>query len=179
MPSWMYFVLALAGLLAGYCVYGAIVEKVFGPDPNRPTPACKMPDGVDYVEMSPTKVFLIQLLNIAGLGPVFGPILGALYGPIALLWVVIGCVFAGAVHDYFSGMLSVRYNGKSVPDIVGYNLGDLIKKLMRVFAVVLLILVGVVFVAGPAGLLSQLTGMHSMLFVAIIFAMTIPTSSLC
>ena len=170
MPSWMYFVLALAGLLAGYCVYGAIVEKVFGPDPNRPTPACKMPDGVDYVEMSPTKVFLIQLLNIAGLGPVFGPILGALYGPIALLWVVIGCVFAGAVHDYFSGMLSVRYNGKSVPDIVGYNLGDLIKKLMRVFAVVLLILVGVVFVAGPAGLLSQLTGMHSMLFVAIIFA---------
>ena len=154
MPSWMYFVLALAGLLAGYCVYGAIVEKVFGPDPNRPTPACKMPDGVDYVEMSPTKVFLIQLLNIAGLGPVFGPILGALYGPIALLWVVIGCVFAGAVHDYFSGMLSVRYNGKSVPD----------------FAVVLLILVGVVFVAGPAGLLSQLTGMHSMLFVAIIFA---------
>ena len=77
MPSWMYFVLALAGLLAGYCVYGAIVEKVFGPDPNRPTPACKMPDGVDYVEMSPTKVFLIQLLNIAGLGPVFGPILGA------------------------------------------------------------------------------------------------------
>ena len=120
--------------------------------------------------MSPTKVFLIQLLNIAGLGPVFGPILGALYGPIALLWVVIGCVFAGAVHDYFSGMLSVRYNGKSVPDIVGYNLGDLIKKLMRVFAVVLLILVGVVFVAGPAGLLSQLTGMHSMLFVAIIFA---------
>lgn len=149
MPSWMYFVLALAGLLAGYCVYGAIVEKVFGPDPNRPTPACKMPDGVDYVEMSPTKVFLIQLLNIAGLGPVFGPILGALYGPIALLWVVIGCVFAGAVHDYFSGMLSVRYNGKSVPDIVGYNLGDLIKKLMRVFAVVLLILVGVVFVAGP------------------------------
>lgn len=128
MPSWMYFVLALAGLLAGYCVYGAIVEKVFGPDPNRPTPACKMPDGVDYVEMSPTKVFLIQLLNIAGLGPVFGPILGALYGPIALLWVVIGCVFAGAVHDYFSGMLSVRYNGKSVPDIVGYNLGDLIKK---------------------------------------------------
>ena len=78
MPSWMYFVLALAGLLAGYCVYGAIVEKVFGPDPNRPTPACKMPDGVDYVEMSPSKVFLIQLLNIAGLGPIFGALSGAL-----------------------------------------------------------------------------------------------------
>ena len=170
MPSWMYFVLALAGLLGGYFVYGSIVEKVFGPNPNRPTPACKMPDGVDYVEMSPAKVFLIQLLNIAGLGPVFGPILGALYGPIALVWVVIGCVFAGAVHDYFSGMLSVRYNGKSVPDIVGYNLGEPIRKLMRVFAVVLLILVGVVFVAGPAGLLSHLTGINSMLFVAIIFA---------
>ena len=170
MPSWMYFVLALAGLLGGYFVYGSIVEKVFGPNPNRPTPACKMPDGVDYVEMSPAKVFLIQLLNIAGLGPVFGPILGALYGPIALVWVVIGCVFAGAVHDYFSGMLSVRYNGKSVPDIVGYNLGEPIRKLMRVFAVVLLILVGVVFVAGPAGLLAQLTGIDSMLFVAIIFA---------
>ena len=147
MPSWMYFVLALAGLLGGYFVYGSIVEKVFGPNPNRPTPACKMPDGVDYVEMSPAKVFLIQLLNIAGLGPVFGPILGALYGPIALVWVVIGCVFAGAVHDYFSGMLSVRYNGKSVPDIVGYNLGEPIRKLMRVFA-----------------------GIDSMLFVAIIFA---------
>ena len=172
MPSWMYFVLALAGLLAGYCVYGAIVEKVFGPDPNRPTPACKMPDGVDYVEMSPTKVFLIQLLNIAGLGPVFGPILGALYGPIALLWVVIGCVFAGAVHDYFSGMLSVRYNGKSVPDIVGYNLGDLIKKLMRVFAVVLLILVGVVFVAAPAALLAKLTpsALNLTFWVCVIFA---------
>lgn len=170
MPSWMYFVLALLGLFAGYFIYGAFVEKVFGPDPNRPTPACKMADGVDYVEMSSGKVFLIQLLNIAGLGPVFGPILGALYGPIALLWVVIGCVFAGAVHDYFSGMLSIRYNGKSVPDIVGYNLGDLIKKLMRVFAVVLLVLVGVVFVAGPAGLLAHLTEMNKMVFVALIFA---------
>lgn len=170
MPSWMYFVLALAGLLAGYSVYGAIVEKVFGPDPNRQTPACRLADGVDYVEMSPGKIFLIQLLNIAGLGPVFGPILGALYGPVALLWVVLGCVFAGAVHDYFSGMISLRYHGKSVPDIVGYNLGGMIRQLMRVFAVVLLVLVGVVFVAGPAGLLSQLTGWNSMIFVAVIFA---------
>ena len=170
MPSWMYFVLALGGLLAGYWIYGSIVERVFGIDPNRTTPACKNPDGVDYVEMSPAKVFLIQLLNIAGLGPVFGPILGALYGPIALLWVVFGCIFAGAVHDYFSGMLSLRYGGKSLPDIVGYNLGGTIKQIMRVFSVVLLILVGVVFVAGPAGLLANLTGMNSMIFVAIIFA---------
>ena len=164
------FLLALAGLLAGYFVYGTIVEKVFGADPSRATPAVRMADGVDYVEMSTGKAFLIQLLNIAGLGPVFGPILGALYGPIALFWVVFGCIFAGAVHDYLSGMLSVRYDGRSVPDIVGYNLGNIAKYIMRVFSVVLLVLVGVVFVAGPAGLLSNLTGINIMIFVAIIFA---------
>lgn len=170
MPSYMYFIIALAGLLLGYLVYGTLVERIFGADPNRPTPVCKMADGVDYVEMSPVKVFLIQLLNIAGLGPVFGPILGALYGPSALVWVVIGCIFTGAVHDYFSGMLSIRYHGKSLPDIVGYNLGGMTKQIMRVFSVVLLVLVGVVFVAGPAGLLAQLTGISTMIFVAIIFA---------
>ena len=164
------FLLALAGLLVGYFIYGTIVEKVFGADPKRTTPAIRLADGVDYVEMSTGKAFLIQLLNIAGLGPVFGPILGALYGPIALFWVVFGCIFAGAVHDYLSGMLSVRYDGRSVPDIVGYNLGTIVKYIMRVFSVVLLVLVGVVFVAGPAGLLSSLTGINTMIFVAIIFA---------
>ena len=118
MPSWMYFVLALAGLFGGYFVYGAFVEKVFGPDPNRPTPACKMPDGVDYVEMSPAKVFLIQLLNIAGLGPIFGALLGAMYGPVAFLWITLGGILIGGLHDYVSGMISMKMGGLSLPEIV-------------------------------------------------------------
>lgn len=170
MPSIVYFFLSLLLLFLGYIIYGKIVERIFGMDYSRITPVYKMSDGIDYVKMSPLKIFLIQLLNIAGLGPVFGPILGALYGPIALVWVVIGSIFGGAVHDYFSGMLSLRYNGKSVPDIVGYNLGSTIRVIMRVFTVILLVLVGVVFVAGPAGLLEKLTGIHSMVFVTIIFA---------
>lgn len=170
MPSIIYFFLALLGLFLGYFIYGKIVERIFGADPSRVTPACRLSDGIDYVELGPIKIFLIQLLNIAGLGPVFGPILGALYGPIALLWVVLGSIFGGAVHDYFSGMLSIRYGGKSIPDVVGYNLGSVVRNIMRVFSVVLLILVGVVFVAGPAGLLEKLTDIDSMVFVAIIFA---------
>ncbi len=116
-----------------------------------------MADGVDYVEMSPRKLFLVQLLNIAGLGPIFGPILGALYGPSALLWIVIGSIFGGAVHDYFSGMLSLRHEGRSIPDVVGQQLGNGFKQFMRLFSVVLLLLVGVVFVLGPAKLLGQLS----------------------
>ena len=143
MPNYVYFLLAVAGLIVGYIIYGSIVAKIFGADENRPTPAKTMADGVDYVEMPMWKVWLIQLLNIAGVGPVFGPILGALYGPSALLWIVIGTIFAGAVHDYFSGMLSVRYKGANVPTIVGYNLGNVAKQVMRVFAVILLLLVGV------------------------------------
>lgn len=170
MSSIVYFFLSLIALFLGYIIYGKVVERIFGADYSRVTPVYKMFDGVDYVKMGPFKIFLIQLLNIAGLGPVFGPILGALYGPIALFWVVIGSIFGGAVHDYFSGMMSLRYNGKSVPDIVGYNLGSTIRILMQVFSVVLLILVGVVFVAGPAGLLEKLTGIDAMFFVSIIFA---------
>lgn len=153
----MYFLLAAAGLVVGYLVYGVIVEKAFGIQPNRPTPARTKADGVDYVEMSSAKIWLIQLLNIAGLGPVFGPILGALYGPAALLWIVFGSIFAGAVHDYFSGMLSVRYGGTNVPNVVGYNLGNAFKQFMRVFAVVVLVLVGVVFATGPAKLMTTIT----------------------
>jgi carbon starvation protein CstA len=163
------FFLCVALLFVGYFTYGAIVDRVFGSDPSRPTPARTMADGVDYVEMSPKKLFLVQLLNIAGLGPIFGPILGALYGPSALLWIVIGSIFGGAVHDYFSGMLSVRHEGKSIPDVVGYQLGNGFKQFMRLFSIVLLLLVGVVFVLGPAKLLGNLTPLPVVAWVAIIF----------
>lgn len=171
MPNSMYFILAAVGLVVGYFIYGTIVDKIFGSDANRPTPAKTMADGVDYVEMSTWRIFLIQLLNIAGLGPVFGPILGALYGPSALLWIVFGSIFAGAVHDYFAGMLSIRYNGTNVPNIVGYNLGNAFKQIMRVFAVVLLLLVGVVFVTGPALLMTTITPewMNYTFWLAVIF----------
>ena len=113
------FLLSLVLLLAGYFTYGALVERIFKPDPARTTPALANNDGVDYVPLDWKKIFLIQLLNIAGLGPIFGAISGALWGPVAFLWIVFGCIFAGAVHDYFSGMLSVRNNGASVSEITG------------------------------------------------------------
>ena len=171
MSGGLFFFVCLGLLLVGYLVYGAVVDNVFQPDENRPTPARTMADGVDFVEMPMWKIFLIQLLNISGLGPVFGPILGALYGPVALLWIVFGCIFAGAVHDYFSGMLSIRYNGKSVPDIVNANLGNLARHCMTYLTIVVLILIGVVFVTGPAGLLYKISGpsMSTMTWVVIIF----------
>jgi len=165
----LYFFGCVALLIIGYFVYGSFVDRVFGPDPTRLTPATTMNDGVDYVEMSGKKIFLIQLLNIAGLGPIFGPILGALYGPSALIWIVVGSIFAGAVHDYFSGMLSMRSGGQSIPDVVGNELGVGFKQFMRVFSIVLLLLVGVVFVLGPAKLLGNLTGLAVPAWVAIIF----------
>ena len=155
MSGGAFFLLSIALLIGGYFIYGSFMERIFKPDPNRATPAVALADGVDFVEMPTWKVYLIQLLNIAGLGPVFGPILGALYGPAALLWVVFGCIFAGAVHDYFSGMLSMRYNGASAPNIVRENLGKFAAKFMVAFSVIVLLLVGVVFVNGPAGLLAS------------------------
>jgi hypothetical protein len=115
----IWFFLCVGLLIAGYFIYGKFIERIFGPKPELKTPAITMADGVDYVPMSDKKVYLVQLLNIAGVGPIFGPILGALYGPVAMLWIVFGCIFAGAVHDYFSGMLSVRARGASVPTVVG------------------------------------------------------------
>ncbi len=150
------FILSLAVLIGGYFVYGAVVDKVFGVDPSRKTPAVTMADGIDFVELPWYKIFLIQLLNIAGLGPIFGAVMGALFGPASFLWIVLGTIFAGGVHDYFSGMLSVRHEGKSIAEIVGIYLGDKIRMVMRVFSVVLLLLVGTVFMYGPAGLLANL-----------------------
>ena len=164
------FFASVAFLIIGYFFYGRIIDKLFAADPARPTPAVTMADGVDYMELPVWKIFLIQLLNIAGLGPIFGPILGALYGPVALIWIVLGCIFAGAVHDYFSGMLSVRYEGQSVPDVVGRNLGNGFKQFMRGFSVILLILVGVVFFLGPAALLQSLTGIDLKVLIGCIIA---------
>lgn len=164
------FFVSVGLLLLGYFIYGTFVDRIFGADPSRLTPSETMADGVDYLKMPPWKIFLIQLLNIAGLGPIYGPILGALYGPIALVWIVFGCIFGGAVHDYFSGMLSVRHEGRSIPDVVGYNLGNGFKQFMRVFSVILLILVGVVFFLGPAELLENLTGIDRNILIGIIIA---------
>ena len=152
MSGLWYFWGSLALLLGGYFVYGAFVEKVFGADFGRLTPVKSRRDGVDYIELPRYKIFLIQLLNIAGLGPVIGPILGALYGPSALLWVVFGCIFGGAVHDYCSAMMSLRYGGASYPEIIGRNLGTGVRRFMEVFAIAFMILVGAVFVLGPAAL---------------------------
>jgi carbon starvation protein CstA len=157
-------------LVSAYFLYGSLVERQFGADPNRKTPVDTMEDGVDYVRLPPWKIFMVQLLNIAGLGPIYGAILGALYGPVALFWIVFGCIFAGGVHDYFSGMLSVRHGGQSVPDVVGHYLGNGFKQFMRGFSVVLLILVGVVFFLGPAALLESLSGLDRHVWVAIILA---------
>lgn len=152
----MWFLTCVAALIGGYFIYGAFVEKIFGINENRQTPAHTKTDGVDYVPMSTKRVYLVQLLNIAGVGPIFGPIMGALYGPAAMLWIVVGCIFAGAVHDYFSGMLSVRNGGASVPTITGRYLGNGAKHFMNIFAIVLLLLVGVVFVSAPAGMITNL-----------------------
>ena len=150
------FTLCLLALIAGYFIYGRFVERIFGPD-DRQTPAVTRADGVDYIPLPTWKIFMIQFLNIAGLGPIFGAIMGAKFGTASYLWIVLGSIFAGAVHDYLAGMLSLRHDGESLPEIIGRYLGMTTKQVMRVFTVILMILVGAVFVAGPAGLLAKLT----------------------
>ena len=149
------FVLSLFALVIGYFIYGRIVERIFSPD-NRPTPAVSMADGVDYIVLPGWKVFMIQFLNIAGTGPIFGAIMGAKFGPSAYLWIVFGCIFAGAVHDYLSGMLSMRHGGAGLPELVGAYLGKRTKKVMLIFSVFLLLMVGAVFVYSPAIILGKL-----------------------
>ena len=161
------FTLSLIALVVGYMVYGKFVERVFGPD-DRPTPAISMADGMDYVALPGWKIFMIQFLNIAGTGPIFGAIMGAWYGPVAYLWIVLGCVFAGAVHDYLSGMLSVRNGGASLPELVGKYLGRHTRKVALVFTVLLLMMVGVVFVYSPAIILHGMWGSEFM-WVIVIF----------
>ena len=159
------FLLCLAILVGGYFVYGKIVDNTFGPD-DRETPAVRINDGVDYVVMPQWKLFLVQLLNIAGLGPIFGALQGALWGPVVFLWITFGTIFAGGVHDYFSGMMSERNDGASIAEVTGRYLGPVMQNIMRVFSVVLLIMVGTVFAVGPAGLIVTLcknSGMSGLL----------------
>ena len=158
------FLIALALLIVGFCTYGVLVEKIFGVEPERKTPALTKTDGVDFVPMSSWRIFLVQFLNIAGLGPIFGAIMGIFYGPAAFLWIVFGTIFAGGVHDYLSGMLSIRKGGVSLPEIVGDELGQGVKLFMRFLSLVLLILLTTTFLSGPATLLQGLAGLSTMQF---------------
>lgn len=150
------FLLSLIVLVLGYVVYGRFVESIFGVDEKRIAPAVRKADGVDFIALPTWKVFMIQFLNIAGTGPIFGAIMGMWFGPAAYLWIVLGCIFAGATHDYLSGMISMRKGGIGLPDIVGQYLGKNMRKLMLCFAVLLLILVGCVFVSAPAQLINNM-----------------------
>ncbi len=165
------FIFSLIALVVGFILYGTLVEKVFGIDPKASTPAITKADGVDYVPMSPWRIFLVQFLNIAGLGPIFGAIMGIFYGPAAFLWIVFGTIFGGAVHDYLSGMISLRKGGASLPELVGEELGNGIKQFMRVLSLVLLILLTTTFLTGPANLLHGLAnGISIQNWLLIIFA---------
>lgn len=165
------FLLAFLLLIGGYFIYGRLVERIFNPDANRKTPAYTKADGVDYLVLPNWKIFMIQFLNIAGLGPIFGAIMGAQFGTASYLWIVFGTIFAGAVHDFFSGALSIRHDGESLPELVGRYLGNRTRKLMTVFSVVLMVLVGAVFVSGPAELLAGMTPvwMNAYFWMIVIF----------
>lgn len=164
------FTISLIALIVGYFIYGRFIAHIFGPD-DRETPAISKADGVDFVAMPVWRVYMIQFLNIAGTGPIFGAIMGALFGASSYLWIVFGCIFGGAVHDYLSGMLSMRNGGESIPETVGRYMGLNAKRVMLVFCVVLLSLVGVVFVYSPAILLADLTpkSLDVMFWIIVIF----------
>lgn len=164
------FIISIGLLIVAYFTYGKFVERFFGASSAIETPVKRLADGVDYHELKPWRIFVIQFLNIAGLGPIFGAILGAAYGPMAYVWIVIGCIFMGATHDYFSGMLSIRHDGTSLPDIVGKYLGNNVRKFMTFFTGFLLLAVGVSFVNGPADLLGNLTNMSMTPWLYVIFA---------
>ncbi len=162
------FLACISILVIGYFTYGTYVSKTVGFDDTIQTPANRLKDGVDYMPMPWHKVFLIQFLNIAGTGPIFGAISGALFGPVAFLWITFGCIFAGAVHDHLSGVISMKHNGTSIPEIVGMYLGKNMRTVMVGFSIVLLILVGTVFITSPAGLLNSMTGIDKNVWLVLI-----------
>lgn len=163
------FITSIILLIIGYLTYGKFVDLFFNASSKNITPANRLADNVDFKVLKPWKIFIIQFLNIAGLGPIFGAILGAAYGPVAYIWIVFGCIFMGAVHDYFSGMMSIRNDGKSLPELVGKYLGNPVRILMTIFTVILLLAVGSSFVKGPAGLLQHLTNSKEIIWLSIIF----------
>jgi carbon starvation protein CstA len=152
------FLIASASLIIGYMVYGKFIANIFRVEESRKTPSQTLADGVDYIPLPWWRIFLIQFLNIAGLGPIFGAVAGAMWGPVAFLWIVLGSIFAGAVHDFFSGMISIRHGGLSITEIVGIYLGKYVKQFIRGFTVLLMVIVGAVFIMGPAKILAGLTG---------------------
>ncbi|WP_047245466.1 carbon starvation CstA family protein [Maribacter thermophilus] len=152
------FLISIVVLILGYFIYGRLVENIFVINKNHETPAVRLRDDVDFIPLPTWRIFLIQFLNIAGLGPIFGAIAGAMFGPSAFLWIVLGSIFAGGVHDYFSGMLSLRHDGLSISEVVGVYLGNNMKQLMRLFTIVLLVFVGTVFLMGPAKIIAEMTG---------------------
>lgn len=162
------FILSMVALVVGYFVYGKIVDRIFGSKADAITPAKRLSDGVDYIELDWKKAFLIQFLNIAGTGPIFGAVAGAMWGPVAFLWIVFGCIFAGAVHDFLIGMMSLRDDGATVAEIVGKYLGNGARTFMRFFSVILLLLVGVVFIMSPADILNSMTGINRFILIGII-----------
>ncbi len=168
------FIISIIALVLGYLLYGKFVDRLYGSDPSKPTPALTKSDGIDFVPMPTWKVFMIQFLNIAGTGPIFGAIMGAKFGPACYLWIVLGCIFAGGVHDYMSGMFSIRSGGLSLPNIIGHLLGRGARQTVLVFSVVLLLLVGTVFVYSPAlilgGMLGGGTKTAVMIWVLVVFA---------
>ena len=164
------FLISIALLVAGYFLYGRFTERFVGADPSRMTPAYELQDGVDFQPMATWKVFVIQFLNIAGLGPIFGAIMGAAYGPASYIWIVLGCIFMGAVHDFFAGMMSLRNGGANMPGITGKYLGNGMKVVMNVVVAFLLLAVGVSFVTGPADLIASLTGVNKEIWLYVIFA---------
>lgn len=163
------FLVSVLLLIAGYFVYGKLVAKYLDIDPSRKTPAYEKTDGVDFQPMSTWKVFIIQFLNIAGLGPIFGAVTGAAYGPAAYIWIVVGCIFMGAVHDFFAGVMSIRNGGANMPDVTARYLGKGMKGFVNVVVAFLLLAVGVSFVIGPAGLMQNLTSIDKEVWLYIIF----------
>ena len=170
------FLISLVALVLGYLFYGRIVERVFGPD-DRQTAAIRKADGIDYIVLPGWRIFMIQFLNIAGTGPIFGAIMGMWFGPSAYLWIVLGCVFGGAVHDYMSGMLSLRHDGEGLAELTGRYLGPVARKALIVFTMLMMVLVGAFFVYCPAIILSGIWG-DRMMWVLIIFAYYVGTTML-